>query len=929
MLKRWLRMCLETHVSLPLFTIVLLAVVWATTLHYIDSEAKASRALAAESANELIATYEAQVARSINGIEQTLKVLKYSAERQGARGALPELQAHGLLPSGLVFVVSIVDAQGDVVASNPAARPINVGQQEYFLFHQRKRSSYTFVSPTMRDAANQDWHLHFTRRLEDERGDFAGVAIVEVDPAYFTSGYERSRLGEHGMLGLVGDDGVVRALRVGDKHSFGQRLDMAALRTAPAAPAASSIDGVRRYTAVRQMAGLYLSAMVGLSEEEQMAGFAAQRRQLLWEAGVASAVLILLAALAWGCVWQGAKARRRIRRAQETYAAASESNMDAFFVLRAVRNKDGVVVDFKFGAVNLRAEQMTATSRNALRAQTLCSWMPAARHNGLFDRLAHVTVHGGVHQEEGPNLVPQLRAEWLHWQVVGVEGGVVAIVRDITERKRAEERIYHMAHHDALTGLPNRSLICDRLRQAIAHAERNRESVLVAFIDLDSFKLVNDTLGHNAGDELLKEVASRMVGCVRREDTVGRFGGDEFVLVLPHVHDNPLVLTPLLNKILESVVQPIVLEEQKMQVSCSIGVAVYPRDACDADTLMMHADAAMYRAKESGKNNCKFYTSEMNAGLEEKLALTEGLRKAVEEGQLSLAYQPKVCLESGGMFGVEALLRWQHPQRGAISPAQFIPLAEENGLIIPIGEWALREACRQARAWQDAGLPPVVVSVNVSARQFDDPRLVERVAAALEWSGLCPQWLELEVTESMIMRDAAQSVAKMRELEAMGIALAIDDFGTGYSSLAALKSFPISRLKIDQSFVRDLAGSADDQAITCAIISLSHQLNMRVIAEGVETEQQRSFLRQHGCDEFQGYLFSRPVPPQEITAMLLGAQSLTLASIDARAAEVRRVDQEVGQEGGRPGQGGSQQDDVAARSGNQVGQQAEQGARLQ
>jgi EAL domain-containing protein (putative c-di-GMP-specific phosphodiesterase class I) len=281
------------------------------------------------------------------------------------------------------------------------------------------------------------------------------------------------------------------------------------------------------------------------------------------------------------------------------------------------------------------------------------------------------------------------------------------------------------------------------------------------------------------------------------------------------------------------------------------------------------------------------------------------------------------------MFGVEALLRWQHPQRGAISPAQFIPLAEENGLIIPIGEWALREACRQARAWQDAGLPPVVVSVNVSARQFDDPRLVERVAAALEWSGLCPQWLELEVTESMIMRDAAQSVAKMRELEAMGIALAIDDFGTGYSSLAALKSFPISRLKIDQSFVRDLAGSADDQAITCAIISLSHQLNMRVIAEGVETEQQRSFLRQHGCDEFQGYLFSRPVPPQEITAMLLGAQSLTLASIDARAAEVRRVDQEVGQEGGRPGQGGSQQDDVAARSGNQVGQQAEQGARLQ
>ncbi len=870
-MKRLLRMCLETHVSLPLFTIVLLAVVWAATLHFIDSEEAAARALAAESAGELIATYEAQVARSITGIEQTLKVLQYSAERQGARGALPELQAHGLLPSGLVFTVSIVDARGETVASNPAAATINVAQQEYFRFHQGRRSNYTFIAQAMRDAADEDWHLHFTRRLEDASGEFAGVAIVEVDPAYFTSGYERRRLGEHGVLGLVGDDGVVRALRVGDRQSFGQKVDLAALHARTGGPAASSWDGVRRYTAARQLAGLQLSVVVGLSETEQMAGFAAQRRQLLWEAGVASAVLVLLAALAWAWVWQGAKARRRIRRAQETYAAASESNMDAFFVLRAIRNKEGAVVDFKFSAVNLRAEQLTGRGRAELRAQTLCSWMPAARHNGLFERLVNVTQAGGVYQEEGPNLVPQLRAEWLHWQVVGVEGGAVAIARDITERKRAEERIYHMAHHDTLTGLPNRSLICDRLQQSIAHAERNAESVLVAFIDLDSFKLVNDTLGHNAGDELLKEVAKRMVHCVRREDTVGRFGGDEFVLVLPHVDDQPQVLQPLLNKILEAVVQPIVLEGQKMQVSCSIGVAVYPRDGRDADTLMMHADAAMYRAKESGKNNCQFYTSEMNAGLEDKLVLTEGLRKALAEQQLSLVYQPKVGLESGRMFGVEALLRWQHPQRGMVPPCQFIPLAEENGLIIPIGEWVLREACRQARAWQDAGLPPLVVSVNVSARQFDDARLVERVAQALEWSGLGPQWLELEVTESMIMRDTAQSVAKMRQLEAMGIALAIDDFGTGYSSLAALKSFPISRLKIDQSFVRDLAGSADDQAITCAIISLSHQLDMRVIAEGVETEQQRRFLQQHGCDEFQGYLYSRPVPPQQITAMLAGA----------------------------------------------------------
>jgi EAL domain-containing protein (putative c-di-GMP-specific phosphodiesterase class I) len=316
------------------------------------------------------------------------------------------------------------------------------------------------------------------------------------------------------------------------------------------------------------------------------------------------------------------------------------------------------------------------------------------------------------------------------------------------------------------------------------------------------------------------------------------------------------------------VVEPIMLAGQKMQVSCSIGVALYPRDGRDADALMMHADMAMYRAKEAGKNNCQFYTHEMNASLEEKMALMDGLRMALAENQLRLAYQPKVELETGRIFGVEALLRWQHPQRGTVSPDQFIPLAEECGMILPIGEWVLREACQQARAWQDAGLEPINISVNVSPRQFDDCRLVGRVADALRDSGLAPRWLELEVTESMVMRDVTQSVAKMRELEAMGIALAIDDFGTGYSSLAALKSFPISRLKIDKSFVRDLASNEDDQAIARAIISLSHQLHMRVIAEGVETEQQRSFLQQNGCDEVQGYLYGRPVTQQEIAALL-------------------------------------------------------------
>ncbi|CAN7406685.1 EAL domain-containing protein [Pseudoduganella sp. LjRoot289] len=861
---RWLRLGLETYVTLPLFMLFLLGAIWAFTFHFIDIERDAASKGASDSVRELVDTYEAQVARNLDGIDQSLKVIAYAAERKGAAGALAELNQRGLLPNSLVFSVSIADAQGRVVARNPVARPVSVAGQPYFKYHQETPGEAAVVGETLKDEASGDPRLHFTRRI-DEDGRFAGIVVIEVDPAYFTSGYERRRLGEQGVLALVGNDGAVRALRVGDKVSWGQQLD---LRAEVGAQLPNSWDGVTRYTMARPLHGFALTALAGMSEREQMAVFEQRRTTSLWEAAVASAVLVLLAALVWVWSWQGARARRGIRHAQETYAAASEASMDAFFVLRAVRDRRGMVTDFVIADANGRAEKLSGLKREQLQAMTVCAWLPQIRLGGTFETLAHIAAVGGVYDEELRNAMPQLRASWLHWQVVGVDGGVVAIVRDISERKLAEERIVHMAHHDSLTGLPNRSLIADRLQQAILHGERNDREVAVAFIDLDSFKMVNDGLGHTAGDELLTEVAARMVGCVRRADTVGRFGGDEFVLVLPEQRDSEGALMVLLEKIREAVIRPVVVGGQPVQVSCSIGVAMYPRDGSDADTLLMNADAAMYRAKDTGKNNVQFYTMEMNASLEEKLELMDGLRVALAEEQFRVQYQPKVNLDTGLVFGVEALLRWQHPQRGMMAPDQFIPLAEESGAIVAIGEWVLLTACRQAKAWQAAGLPPITISVNVSARQFDDARLVARVQRALELSGLAPQWLELEVTESLIMRDLQQAIDKMRELKAMGISLSIDDFGTGYSSLASLKTFPISSLKIDKSFVRDLDSSSDDQAIARAIISLSHQLQLRVIAEGVETVQQRSFLQQSGCDDMQGYLFSRPVAPDLIQGML-------------------------------------------------------------
>ncbi|MCU6501762.1 EAL domain-containing protein [Rugamonas sp. A1-17] len=867
---RWLRRGLDTHFSLPLFAFLLLVAIWVVTYHEVDAERVHAREAAADTLRELMGTYEAQVARSLDGIDQTLRVLKYAVERKGALGALPELGREGLLPPGVVFAVSIVDRNGITVASNPRALSISVADQGYFKFHQERDSGATFVSQVTRDAANTEWHLHFTRRLDDDAGNFAGIVIVETDPAYFTSSYERSRLGEQGMLGLVGGDGVVRSLRVGDKLSFGQRMERPSGQVA-------MVEGVRRFFGMREVHGVALNVVVGLAEKEQMAGFERQRREKIGEASVVSAALVAGTALLWLWSWQGARHRARMRRAQETYAAASLASLDAFFVLREVRGAGGAIVDFRFVDANSRAEKMTGLSKEQLRLTTLCGLMPQARGNGMFEHLVHVTRVGGVHEQEWESDVPQLRARWLHQQVVPVEGGLVAIVRDISERKLAESRMQHLAHHDTLTGLPNRGLIADRLELTIAQASRGGGSVLVAFIDLDGFKLVNDGLGHNAGDELLKVVAARMSACLRAGDTVGRFGGDEFVLLLNEPR-NGEDAAPVLERVREAVLESIDVGGQEVQVSCSIGVAVYPNDGADAGTLLMHADAAMYRAKDMGKNNCQFYTREMNASIEEKLVLLEGLRGALDDGQFRLVYQPKVDLRTGRIFGVEALVRWEHPEHGCVGPDRFIPLAEESGMIVALGEWVLRTACRQNRAWQEAGLAPLRMAVNVSPRQFEEQGLVPRVALALADSGLAPEWLELEVTEGVIMRDLHQAVAKMGELRAMGVSLSIDDFGTGYSSLSALKSFPISTLKIDKSFVRDLGISEGDQAVASSIIDLAHRLHLRVIAEGVETEQQCAFLRQNGCDEMQGYLFSRPLPPEQLR-LLLVEQAAPIVSV--------------------------------------------------
>ncbi len=473
----------------------------------------------------------------------------------------------------------------------------------------------------------------------------------------------------------------------------------------------------------------------------------------------------------------------------------------------------------------------------------------------------------------------------------GAVTNYVAIFDDISERKQAEQRIRQLAQYDGLTGLPNRLLFADRLQHGLVQARRSGAHLAVLFLDLDRFKQINDTLGHNVGDELLQMVAQRLADCVREQDTVSRQGGDEFIAVLPATDAEGAALVA--DKMLQALVQPYPIQGHVLRISASIGIAIFPEHGQDTDTLVKHADVAMYQAKEAGRNRVMVFNPDMTASIYERLELETALRAALEERAFELFYQPQVELADGRIVACEVLIRWRHPEKGMVPPVSFIPLAEETGLIGPISDWVLEEALRQCRAWRTAGLPPLRISVNLSALQFCQRNLYEQVDGLLRRYGLPPEALELELTEAILMQGGSVPLATLHELTALGVGIAIDDFGTGHSSLSYLKRFPIRKLKIYQSFVGDVIGDSNDAAMVRTIILMAHSLNLRVVAEGVESEAQADFLRAAGCEMAQGYLYGKPLPAAEF-AELLAAQA-------GRAGQASTLDPLAPREGGEAG----------------------------
>jgi diguanylate cyclase (GGDEF)-like protein len=764
--RTWLHRLSEAQIRIPALTLLVLGLIWGGTLNLVHIERTDATAASAAAVLELLNTYEAQVVRALREIDQTLKLVKYLSEIKGPAQALTELKARGLLPPDLLFVVSVVNAKGQVVAST---RPGQAPSLMPRAFQQGLPADAIWVDEPRANGASGEWTLRFGRSLIAADGTRTGAVLLAVDASYFVSAYDPSVLGRRGVLGLLGTDGVFRVRRTGDTVTAGDRIDY--LSVVPGAaqdPVVSlsrnSWDGVRRFTGARELYEFPLAVIGGLSETEQLAGARHNARVYLWRAAIGSALLILLAALLGRMSWQLARSR-----ASETEA-----------------------------------------------------------------KLKHA------------------------------------------------RRVEYLAYYDGLTALPNRSLFNKLLSQAISQAQRHHRQLAVAFIDLDRFKQINDTLGHEAGDELLIQVASRLKGCLRDGDAVARLGGDEFVVLLTELVEEKYAAT-VAQKIITVIAKPFVLLGQDFRVTASIGISTYPTDGLDEQTLTKTADIAMYQAKEDGRNQFQFYSEALNANSLERLTFESSLRHALEHNEFRLEYQAKREIVHGQITGMEALLRWQHPDLGLVAPMQFIPVAEETGLIVPIGKWVLQTACLQNVAWQKQGLPRLSIAVNLSARQFSDEHLLRDITAILESTHMEACLLELEIHESLLIRNIERTLRILTQLKALGVRIAIDDFGAGYSSLATLQRFPLDTIKIDRSFIRDIGSHAADSSLAKAIIEMGKNLSLTVVAQGVETKEQAEFLRAHACDELQGFYFNKPLSAQKSTE-LLRAQDNGFSFTASRAA---------------------------------------------
>lgn len=863
----------------PLFCSLLFIALWVFTYAKIEDDTKSLQVNALKDVSALSRSYAQYLTRSLEQLDQVSKHIKYDWETSNGKLRLEDLRVQGLFTAPQFTRVAILDKHGRPVTSTVANDQRQVeGRSEslrrLYLFHQLNNSSELQLGLPGALNSSGKQVVHFTRRLERSDDSFDGIVVISVEASYFSTFYDEQSMGKSGLLAALGSDGVSGISRIGDivRIDNAQRFDQVISSNADigaryVSDSAIFIDQQSRFLGWHRLTAYPLTAVIGLSNGELLEPYRAAWRASKNFAITASIFLLLFAIVATRMSISLAWRKYQEKEMQHTYRLATEGADNGFYMLNALHDNQGEIIDFLYVDCNVLGAKFFGLNRDELIGVKLSS----LQTDSYFRKLLAIysrAMETGFHEDEYK--VPeesQVDFSWARRRLARSGSGLAVTISDISLRKQTEKELVHLANRDGLTGLYNRHWLLNYLPLALQRATTGQYMLAVLFIDLDGFKNINDTRGHAAGDQLLKSVASRLQSVLRPTDHVIRLGGDEFVVVLEPVYEESKSAN-VAERISESFAQAFLWNGEKHQMSASIGISLFPKDGDDTETLLKNADIAMYSVKAAGKDHYNFFRPELYAKLKDRFELEQALIQALELNQFVLHYQPRVDTFTGEMTSMEALIRWNHPERGMVSPMEFIPIAENSSLILRIGDQVMEMACAQIAAWKAQNLALVPVSINVSARQFQTGDLHSKLQANLEKYGVDAQFLEIEITESAMMGEGSAVVAELMAIRELGIELLVDDFGTGYSSLSQLQRLDMDVLKVDRVFTSELGKTSEGKIFFKAIVSMAHALNMRVVAEGVETLEQLSILRILCCDEIQGYYVSRPLPPEQMVALL-------------------------------------------------------------
>jgi diguanylate cyclase (GGDEF)-like protein len=845
---------------------------WSTIHHEKDEIRQRAYITAAAQAH----TYAEQIERMIGQLDYIMLSLQFQWQKNGGKLNLEEQVNAGLVPKNTQIAISVFDPRGiPVTTTSPEIRSKpGIASRDYFKKHANDSSKELAISKPMRSIIFERDVLIFSRRLDTPDRAFAGVMVLAVEPAFLASFADETKIGKDDFVSIRSADGGF----IASKTKQGLRTHEPNLRGAPAfdrpsgvrvTPAERYLDRKARIVAWNTAPNYPIMAVVGISESALLEEYGPRAREIELTAAMGSLVLCLIAAAGMRRALLRIRQTQYDREVRDAYRIATENARDGFYMLRAVYRGQNEIVDFLIEDCNERGAMYRDLPREALIGKTLLEAMPVLAETHMLGACRQAMEIGSFEDEMKVPQHGSRAPQWLQRRLVRTGAGLAVTLRDITENKLNEEALVQMANADALTSLPNRHWLMHYLPVVLANARDSGKMLAVMFVDLDDFKNINDTLGHAAGDQLLKAAAMRLKAVIRPGDKIARLGGDEFTILVEEAQSREEVAT-VAERVIDTLKKPFMLGEVERQhfVHASVGISLFPVDGADGQTLLKHADIAMYAAKAHQKGSYRFFEPSLERRLVARLTREAELKVAIERRELLLHYQPRVQGNTGALTSMEALVRWAHPVMGLMAPNEFIAMAEKTGLIVPLGAEVVRMACLQLALWRDQGLPVVPISVNVSAYQIDTGSVSAMLSKALQAYALDASLIEIEVTESATVTENGLGVNELSAIQNSGIKLYVDDFGTGYSCLAQLKRLDMDGLKIDRAFTSQLLNGPADAALFEAIVSMAHALEMRVVAEGVETAEQLSALQAFSCDEVQGYFISKPVPAADAALLL-------------------------------------------------------------